>query len=307
MKRTDGLKLKDVREQEKIEAAGKLKACIALDLDGTTLNNEGQLSDQNKEAIEYAISKGVHIIIASGRAYNTLPRQMVELPGIEYAVTSNGAAVCRVPEGEVLQGLKLKKEVVHKILELTEDQEIVYEAFVDGNAYADLRYVHDPVKYGASKEAVDYVRRTRKFVEDMPAFLRDQGSALDSMDIVVKDAGLKEQILKLLEEVREEIYVTSSVPQLIEISDKNSGKAAGLRYLKDHLGIAKEHMAAIGNADNDRDMIAYAKYGYAVENASSACKEAADMILRANDRDGVAQGIYDFLEKLQGNQEKVRG
>ncbi len=277
----------------------KLKACIALDLDGTTLNSDGQLSGKNREAIEYAISQGVHIIIASGRAYNTLPRQILEIPGIEYAVTSNGAAVCRVPGGEVLQGLKIKEEVVHRILEITRDQEIVYEAFVEGHAYADERYVKDPVRYGASKEAVEYVKRTRKFVEDMPAFMKEHGTSLDSMDIVVKDVKMKQHIYELLEEIREEIYVTSSVSQLVEISDKHSGKAAGLRYLKEHLGISEDHMAAIGNADNDRDMICYAKYGYAVENASEDCKKAADIILGSNDHDGVAEGIYDFLHKLQ--------
>ncbi len=290
MKTTDTFKEKDTK---------KLKACIALDLDGTTLNNEGQLSDKNKEAIAYAISRGVHIIIASGRAYNTLPKQILELPGIEYAVTSNGAAVCHVPEGEVLQGLKIKEEVVHRILEMTREYEIVYEAFVDGHAYADRRYVQDPLRYGASEEAVEYVKRTRQFVEDMPAFIKEHGASLDSMDIVVKNSEMRQEIYEVLEEVKEEIYVTSSVPQLVEISDKYSGKAAGLRYLKEHLGISKDYMAAIGNADNDRDMIAYAKYGYAVANASSGCKEAADVILKSNDQDGVAEGIYDFLAKLK--------
>lgn len=276
----------------------KIKACIALDLDGTTLNNQGQLSAKNKEAIDYAISRGVHIIIASGRAYKTLPRQIIELPGIEYAVTSNGAAVCRVPGGELLQGLKIKEDVVHRILEITGEHEIVYEAFVDGHAYADLRYVQDPLRYGASEDAVEYVKNTRQFVKDMPAFIKEHGDSLDSMDIVVKNSQMRQEIFRVLEEVREEIYVTSSVPQLVEISDKHSGKAAGLRYLEDHLGISKDHMAAIGNADNDRDMIAYAKYGYAVENASLACKEAADIIVGSNDQDGVAEGIYDFLDKL---------
>ena len=58
-------------------------------------------------------------------------------------------------------------------------------------------------------------------------------------------------------------------------------------------------MAAFGNADNDIDMIQYAGYGYAVENASVKCKKAADHIVRSNDEDGVAQGIYEFLDRME--------
>ena len=73
--------------------------CIALDLDRTTLDGEGRLSPGNRRALEYAIAKGVHIVIASGRSFASLPRDVTAVPGIEYAITSNGAAVYHVPTG----------------------------------------------------------------------------------------------------------------------------------------------------------------------------------------------------------------
>jgi len=277
----------------------KMPMCIALDLDGTTLDHQGNLSKENKKAIEYAISLGVHIIIASGRSFQSLPKSVTEIPGIEYAVTSNGASVCQVLTGEKLQNYMIEKKVIHKILELTQDEEIVYEAFIDGHAYADIAYVNDPVRYGASPEAVEYVKGTRQFVEDMPAFMKAHAGELESMDIVVRNLELKKRICNKLECISDKIYLTSSVDQLVEIADKNAGKASGLRYLKEHLQIPREHMAAFGNADNDIDMIEYAGYGYAVENASDNCKRAADYIVRSNDQDGAAQGIYEFLEYMK--------
>lgn len=280
----------------------KMPMCIALDLDGTTLDHQGNLSKENRKAIEYAISLGVHIIIASGRAFQSLPKSVTEIPGIEYAVTSNGASVCQVLTGEKLQNYKIEKKVIHKILELTQDEEIVYEAFIDGHAYADIAYVNDPVRYGASPEAVEYVKGTRQFVEDMPAFMKAHAGELESMDIVVRNLELKKRICNKLECISDKIYLTSSVDQLVEIADKNAGKASGLRYLKEHLQIPREHMAAFGNADNDIDMIEYAGYGYAVENASDNCKRAADYIVRSNDQDGAAQGIYEFLEYMKNKE-----
>lgn len=277
----------------------KMPMCIALDLDGTTLDHQGNLSRENRTAIEYAISLGVHIIIASGRSFQSLPKSVTEIPGIEYAVTSNGASVCQVSTGEKLQNYMIEKKVIHKILELTQDEEIVYEAFIDGHAYADIAYVNDPIRYGASPEAVEYVKGTRQFVEDMPAFMKAHAGELESMDIVVRNLELKKRICNKLECISDKIYLTSSVDQLVEIADKNAGKASGLRYLKEHLQIPREHMAAFGNADNDIDMIEYAGYGYAVENASDNCKRAADYIVRSNDQDGAAQGIYEFLEYMK--------
>lgn len=56
--------------------------CIALDMDRTTLDAKGRLSEKNREALEYAIKKGVHIVIASGRAFSTLPADVMAVKGI---------------------------------------------------------------------------------------------------------------------------------------------------------------------------------------------------------------------------------
>ena len=74
--------------------------CIALDLDGTTLDQDGRLPEANRKAMEDAITQGIEIVIASGRAYDTLPQEVLSIKGIGWAITSNGAAVYRVPEGE---------------------------------------------------------------------------------------------------------------------------------------------------------------------------------------------------------------
>ena len=69
---------------------------IALDLDRTTLTSDGHLSEANKRALSGAIKSGVHVCIASGRAFDTLPEEVLNVQGIEYAITSNGASVYRI-------------------------------------------------------------------------------------------------------------------------------------------------------------------------------------------------------------------
>lgn len=81
---------------------------IALDLDRTTLKSDGHISKANRQAVEYAISKGIHVCIASGRAFDTLPSEVVTIPGIEYAITSNGAAVYKIRIRSVLIHMYLR-------------------------------------------------------------------------------------------------------------------------------------------------------------------------------------------------------
>ncbi len=158
--------------------------CIALDLDRTTLTREGRLSDGNRAALEYAIGKGCEVVIACGRAFSTLPQEIRAFPGIRYAVTSNGASVCRIPDGRVLMRRCLPPEAAGRILELSDEPGITYEAFVDGVAYADREYMTDPQRFGAGAEAIAYLLATRRSTEDIRAFLLAHAQELDSVDII---------------------------------------------------------------------------------------------------------------------------
>ena len=94
--------------------------CIALDLDRTTLSSAGHLSERNRKVIEQAIESGIQIAVASGRSLDSLPAAVLEIPGIRYAVTSNGAAVYDLKERTCLRQYKLRTEAVRDILRWTE-------------------------------------------------------------------------------------------------------------------------------------------------------------------------------------------
>lgn len=269
--------------------------CIALDMDRTTLNAEGKLAEETKKALEYAIAKGVHIVIASGRAFTSLPEDVMAVEGIEYAITCNGAEVYFVPEKKCLQSFCLKEEAVVTIMELTKGMPVTYEGFIKGQAYAAGEYVENPVIYGAGEKVVDYVKRTRIPKEDIRQFILAHKDELNSMDIIVKDPIEKQRIWELLQKELADVYITSSVAQLIEISDKRGGKHSGVKFVADRLNIGKEEIAAFGDADNDIDMLLHAGVGIAVENASEGCLKVADMVTSHHDKGGVAEGIYKLI------------
>lgn len=270
--------------------------CIALDMDRTTLNARGKLSDGNKKALQDAMDRGVHIVIASGRSFSALPEDVMALKGIEYAVTCNGAEVYYIPEKKRMKSYCLSKQAVTAIMEITKSMPVTYEAFIRGQAYAGVEYINDPVRFGATPQTVEYVPRTRTMIQDIKAFIGEHDTELNSMDIIVRNQEMKRRVWKLLEEQVKDIYITSSVIQLIEISDKNAGKHSGLEFVARHLGISHEEIAAFGDADNDVDMLKAVGIGVAVANASEKCLAAADMVVGHHDADGVAEGIYELLK-----------
>lgn len=288
--------------------------CVALDLDRTTLDGQGRLSEGNRNALLQAMANGVHIVVASGRSFATLPQDILNLPGIEYAVTGNGAAMYHVPTGKCLCRYLLKEKDIMAILDATAswygnskadtgkeaalEECITYEAFVDGAAYADRAYVENPAAFGATPQAVEYIKRTRNLVEDIRAFILAHCKEMDSMDIVVSRRERQSDIWQAIEACAEEIYITSSIPQLIEISYRDAGKHSGVKYIMERLGLRREEIAAFGDADNDVDMLFFAGCGIAMENASPKCKAAADYITRSHREDGVAYGLREILHVI---------
>lgn len=144
--------------------------CIALDLDRTTLNASGRLSDGNYNALCHAIENGVHIVIASGRSFDTLPKDVLAVPGIEYAITSNGAAIYHIPTSTCLHEYKMTPASVECIIQIAKQHETALEVFIDGKSYALKAYVEDPVSYGTTPQAIPYIQSTRIPIDDIISF-----------------------------------------------------------------------------------------------------------------------------------------
>jgi Cof subfamily protein (haloacid dehalogenase superfamily) len=274
---------------------------IALDLDRTTLNAESRLSQGNRAALEQAIAQGVHVVIASGRPFSSLPEDVLAVKGIEYAITSNGSALWHIPSQTCLHSFTLPPESVETILQLTGDEyRLTYEAIIRGDAFCDAEYIRDPDRFGAVAEGIAYIKATRTLVEDIHSFLRLHRDELESIDIIVPGVELRDRVMARLRPALPDVYFTSSAPQLVELAHRDAGKHAGLRLLTERLGLTPEQCAAFGDADNDADMLRFAGLGVAVANATPGCLAAADQVTAPHHEDGVAKA----LQRILGDQGK---
>lgn len=141
---------------------------IALDLDGTTLADSDTLSKRTQTAIESAIKSGITVVAASGRPFVMMPDSVMNIVGLDYAITSNGAVISKC--GKTVHRSLILPDDVLKILGAVRNDDVILEGFIDGFTYADVRYVHRPLDYGCEPEYFEYTRSCHGKIVDMRSF-----------------------------------------------------------------------------------------------------------------------------------------
>ncbi len=267
---------------------------LALDLDGTTLTSCNTLSQKTKHAIQKAIAGGIEIVAASGRPYGSIPESILEIEGINYIISSNGAAI-HSADGKCLCRKLIKESDVIKFLEITAEYDLIFEAFVDGLTYTDKRYINNPLKYGCGEAYIEYVLSSHGHIDNMREFIYRHRTELDSIEIVCTDEILRKTIWQKIADIIDGLFITSSSENFIEFMAADATKSNAVKWLCRRLGISLSHTCACGNADNDADMIKSAGLGAAVKNASSLCLKYADLVVASNDNDGIAELIDIIL------------
>lgn len=280
--------------------------CFAMDMDRTALNERGELSERTRNALSEALGKGFSVIIASGRAYGTLPKDIVSIPGVEYAVSNNGASIWH--KGKCIRRQILKEETVLALLEVYEKVKkefpVAMEVFIEGRAFCGEKYYENPAAYG-SERAVEYVRTTREAVKGIEEFAKEHKGRLESIDFISRDKENRERLKEQLACEIPEISITSSIEHLIEISGKDVSKKESLKWLLNELHIEREECMAFGDGDNDAEMLSYAGIGVAVENATQLAKNNADFVTKAHFEDGVAIIMEEILQKCVEKEERL--
>lgn len=267
---------------------------IASDLDGTLLTDKKEITPFTREILQKAAEQGIWFVPATGRAFSSIPGEVLTLPKTEYLITSNGAAIYSISKKKRIYERLLQREAVEKVLKLPIPPEAALEAFVEGVPYSSEEYILHAEDYGATEYGAEYVRKTRKGVPDIRAFVKEHAGKLDSLSFVCADKEKKEALRRCLEQEVPGVYVTSSVPHMLEIGNEDAGKGKTLKYLLKFLGISSKEAMAFGDADNDIDMLKEAACGIAMENGTESCKQAAFSITGTNNEDGVARAILSL-------------
>lgn len=263
---------------------------IAIDLDGTLLNRDKHISDENIKALHYANEKGVKIILCTGRPYFAM-KEFVQSIGFtkdsDYIITFNGGYVQKAATGEVLvENTLTKHDIVTWYAEAMRlDLPIVA---------IDSEKVYEPHRYPTAYPSL-YLQGTQlpHATQNFHAF--DDTHLFNKMVIAVEQEHLDAQIPKLDPDLTARYEVAKSRVNYLEILKKGVSKGRAMAQLGELLDITQDEMMGIGDQENDLSMIQYARIGVAMANAIDIVKAQADYVTDTNDQDGVAKAIYHFV------------
>ena len=271
---------------------------IATDMDGTLLDDEKNIPEENLAALAECAARGIEIVPATGRTMVGLPEEVKNLPGVRYAITVNGAVVMDLKENAVISTCRIGADLAVKLMELARDSQddIMYDAYVDGLGYTTSTFYNNFDRYVSTPPLVQLLRKTRTVVDDNIDYVRTCKKEVDKINMFFVDPEARERMRKILEDMPE-IIVTSAISSNLEINAKGADKGGALLRLAEHLGIRREETMAFGDGGNDLTMIKEAGLGVAMENGYEYVKAAADHITVTNNEAGVAKAIRKFVLK----------
>lgn len=271
---------------------------IGLDLDGTLLNENKELTAYTAEVLKKAISQGVHIVISTGRPITGVSKELLEFPGMRYVITSNGGRILDILEEKVLYEHPVPHETAEKVLSIVSEYEALREIYFDGQGYVQQDEL-DHIDYYVPKQPVrDYIRRTRKPVSDVWEKMDQmQDKGVDKVHAIFAKPEEVKAARKRLEKL--DVVISGSIGSNLEMNAPGVHKGEGLLILGKLLGIERGEIMACGDGGNDLDMIRTVGLGVAMENAIDEVKAAADYITCSNEEDGVAKAIEKFVLKQE--------
>lgn len=266
---------------------------IGLDLDGTLLTSDKRLLPFTRQVLTEAIGRGILVLMATGRPYTGIPEEIRKLPGIRYALTSNGARILDTQTGKALIEHLLPLESAKKALEILQKYDTLQEVYFEGQGYAEAGKLDRISRYHHNPHMWEYVRSSRKPVASLPELIARENRDMDKVQALFADMGELAQAWKELEQYGELVLV-SSLGYNIEINAVGVDKGTGLIELGELLGIRPEEIMACGDGDNDIQMLERSGIGVAMGNAEEKVKAAADYIAETNDEEGAAKAIIKY-------------
>ena len=271
---------------------------IAIDLDGTLLDSKKHLSDANLQALSLCIRKGIWIVPCTGRTVSGIPSEVKSIPGIRYAITTNGAVVEDLEENEVIDSRMLSWELALELLQMVDPYRVMYDPYIDRRGITELRFIEHLPEYNLSHELQEMVRQTRDIYPNIIEFVKNKRKPVEKINLFFPDMEERARLRAELEK-RNDILVTSSLTNNLEINAPGATKGDAILRLASHLGIGREQTMAIGDGENDFSMIRNAGIGVAMGNGREELLAAADYITDTNDESGVAAAINRLVFGIQ--------
>ena len=283
---------------------------IASDMDGTLLNSNHKIPQNNIELIKFSQKNGIEFVVATGRAYyEALPSLNDE--NIKCDVISFNGGIIYDKNGNIINITPMKLKDLYYTIEILKSLDISYQLYTKNTIYTksietDITAYIDLIRANGEEPNEQHLRQEAKNrlalghiteVDNIELYLNQQDNP------AIKVIGISNDLEKLkhateLLSGNENISVTSSGANNVEIMDKKATKGEALKIVADIHDINLKNAISIGDNLNDQAMLDIVEYSIAMKNGNKDLQKTAKFITeKTNSEGGVADTVMKLLKE----------
>ena len=265
---------------------------LFLDLDGTLLNDDRQIPQGNRDALDAMLAVGHKVIINTGRplagAIGLAKELELEKSGC-YLAAFNGGLIYDLAAKEIIYKETLTPEAVRVVAEASLEKDVHVQMYDDWKVLCEPHWEDEDLHWYCNRLGMEYrVVSPQEMGEMRPL-------KMSGVDRANKER-LEAFGRYLMEKAPELVDAFLSSNMLLEIVAHGQNKGSALHWLAAHIGAAPEDTVAVGDEANDIPMLAAAHIGVAMQNGTPETRAAADVVTeRDNNHCGVAEVIEKYI------------
>jgi Cof subfamily protein (haloacid dehalogenase superfamily) len=267
---------------------------FCTDMDGTLLNNDGKVSEENKMAIEKAQDRGVKIAICTGRLF-TSANHFAQIVGVEAPlICANGAYIREKDRNEIIYKAVLGEQNCKNVLKVVRKYGL-HPHFNTPDTVFTEKIIYSSEIYAKMNKTLPKEAQIKiELADDWEKTFKENADEILKCIIVDNDI---EKINKAKSELALEkgLEVVSSRENNIEVMCKGVSKGRAVEILAGYYNLKKEEVICIGDNENDISMLQYAGMGIAMANGDKEVLQIAYYITDTNENNGVAKAIEKFI------------
>lgn len=288
----------------------KLIKMIASDMDGTLLTSHLAISEKNKEAVLKAQEQGIEFMVATGRAYGEA-KPPLEEAGIRCGmITGNGAQGFDADGNEIFT-ISINKKIAKEIMGIFRENNLYFELMTTHGVYSESQpqrlenfatllaenIPHITFKMAIAMASTHVNMLPISYVESYDELLKN--SEVEVLKIITFSDGGQEVLQPIAEVIEkiDDVHVTSSFPNNIEVNHKEAQKGVAVAKIAEAKGISLADVMTIGDNFNDVSMLEVAGVSFAMGNAEPGVKQIATYEAETNVNDGVGKAILRAISE----------
>lgn len=266
---------------------------IASDLDGTLISSNNEVSEENLDAIDRMHNAGVRFIVLTGRTLYEVPLELRHNDSIDYIIYSNGVGIWDRKRG-LLKNNFIDDEKAKKVFEILSEYETFTEIYSGGRPYVDASKFDSEhfLYYKIDKGFIPEMNKSRVKIPSLRKIIDDSNDKVEMFDVFFRYEKERQECLKRLKNDFDDLFVTSSMSNNLEIVRAGNSKGNTLIEFCNKMGIDIKSVTVLGDSRNDISAFETDAKGYAVANACDELKNLADKVICSND-----ENVMRFMER----------